>query len=189
MNTPSKWARMYHSRIGNGYPAYCRQQYRPFLEMIRMQILKFAHTVREEGCGAGTITKILAQDADHYQTVFCAFDADEYQVANARINLSSLPFEVPVYQGSHFEAQGGVDIIHAHGVLEHFSDHDIRRVLNRQRSEAEVVIHYVPLIGWGVGSYGDERLMSLADWVTKFRPNEWQPFNDGKDAVLMWRGL
>ncbi len=183
----SKWGQMYQSRVGNSYPAYCRRQYLPFLSLIRQHIIGRC-TIREEGCGVGTITKILAQDCDHEKVKFFAFDYDETQVSHTRANLNSLPFDVTVYQGSHFDHHGCVDVIHAHGVLEHFSDEEIRQVLMRQADEARVVIHYVPLEGWVSGSYGDERLLPLSHWVDAFTPDYYETFNGGRDVALMWIG-
>lgn len=189
----ANWNAHYESRIGESYPLYCRKQYKPFLNAIRAimfnQIsegLPRKLVVREEGCGIATITKILAQDA--FDSVeFRAFDYDTAQVNNSIKNLEDLENVKSVYQGDHFEDQGFADIIHAHGVLEHFSDEEIAKVLERQKREARVVIHYVPLEGWGkVGSYGDERLLSLDHWVETHKPARAFTFNDGKDAVLIW---
>lgn len=187
----SNWDAHYRSRVGESYPAHCRQAYRPFLETLRYYIkeLGFLNSnviVSEEGCGIATITKILAQDANHNITTFKCFDYNADQVKNAQANLRNLPKDIEVVEGNMFHYQGAASIIHAHGVLEHFSDEEIELVLNRQREEADVVIHYVPLEGWGEGSYGDERLLPLSHWVATFNPKHYYTFNDGKDAVLVW---
>ena len=46
----SKWGEMYRNRIGDTYPAYCRQQYQPFLSAIRHAMRQVQMgIVREEG--------------------------------------------------------------------------------------------------------------------------------------------
>lgn len=188
----SNWNAHYRSRVGESYPAHCRQAYRPFLETLRYYIKELGYTrprvlVREEGCGIATITKILAQDANPSKVAFQGFDYNTDQVRNSRENIKSLKHtHIDIREGNMFHYQGAASIIHAHGVLEHFSDEEIELVLNRQREEADVVIHYVPLEGWGEGSYGDERLLPLSHWVATFNPKHYYTFNDGKDAVLVW---
>ncbi|UKH48767.1 hypothetical protein QNH07_gp02 [Aeromonas phage BUCT696] len=184
----SKWAEMYRSRIGSSYPAYCRQQYRPFLQAIRdyMDACPIG-VIREEGCGIATITKILVQDADLSRFDFAAFDSNLEQVRNAESNLAGENADVAVFYGDIFDKFYPVELIHSHGVLEHFSDEDIQRILDRQLSEAKIVVHYVPLIGWDHQSYGDERLLPIDHWKVIHKPTYWQTFNNGKDAVLVWR--
>lgn len=183
----SKWGEMYRGRIGDSYPAYCREQYQPFLNVIRthMRGMRYA-AVREEGCGIATITKILAQDANPSRFSFSAFDLNQDQAASAISNLQSLKASVHVRVADIMEPQGHVDIIHSHGVLEHFGDVEITHILERQRKEAKVVVHYVPLIGWQHKSFGDERLLHIDHWREIHAPNAWLTFNDGKDAVLIW---
>lgn len=185
----SKWGEMYRNRIGESYPVYCRQQYRPFLDAIRKEMRKAQFAiVREEGCGIATITKILAQDADPHCFDFWACDNNTDQVANAKANLAMMRTHIEVRRENILErAQAAVDIIHSHGVLEHFSDEDIDLILARQKADCPVLVHYVPLEGWGTKSYGDERLLPIGYWVDRFKPSEWTMFNDGKDAVLIWR--
>ena len=184
----SKWGQMYLSRVGDSYPAYCRQQYRPFLEAIRNAMeSQGSGVVREEGCGIATITKVLAQDANLEKFEFVAFDSNIDQVQSAEANCRALAAAVAIYRDDIFKPSFAVEIIHSHGVLEHFSDVQIHNILERQRREAKVVVHYVPLIGWGHQSYGDERLLPIDHWKEIHKPTYWQTFNDGKDAVLVWR--
>ncbi|MGI4167761.1 class I SAM-dependent methyltransferase, partial [Klebsiella pneumoniae] len=168
---------------------YCRQQYRPFLDAIRKEMRKAQFAiVREEGCGIATITKILAQDADLEKFDFYAFDVNPDQVQNAVANLAMLSAHVQVqWMNILKDTHTPVDIIHSHGVLEHFPDEDIDLILARQKADCPVLVHYVPLDGWETKSYGDERLLSIDYWVDRFKPSEWFTFNDGKDAVLIWR--
>lgn len=183
----SKWGEMYRNRIGDTYPAYCRQQYQPFLSAIRHAMRQVQMgIVREEGCGIATITKILAQDADLSMFDFHAYDKNLDQVVNAEANCRGLVADVHTYYNDIFETSFPVEVIHSHGVLEHFSDVQIHNILERQRREAKVVIHYVPLDGWEVQSYGDERLLPIEHWVEIHKPNQWKVFNGGKDAVLIW---
>lgn len=188
----SKWGQMYLSRVGDSYPAYCRQQYRPFLDTIRNEIYDLSLsqpivTVREEGCGIATITKILAQDTDPKVVKYSVMDLNVDQVESAKANLRSLVQHVSIQCGDIMEPQEPASIIHSHGVLEHFNDVQIHNILERQCREAEIVVHYVPLIGWGYQSFGDERLLHAEHWIAAHQPYYWEIFNGGKDLVMVWR--
>jgi len=46
--------------------------------------------------------------------------------------------------------------------------------------------------GWVVdssnsgGSFGDERLLPVGYWISKFNPKSWKAFNKNKDLILEW---
>lgn len=43
------------------------------------------------------------------------------------------------------------------------------------------------LSGISPAPMGDERLLHIDHWREIHRPTYWQTFNDGRDAVLVWR--
>ena len=119
----SNWSRYYQSRIGEGYAKFVEKKYAPLLyELLQGN----PGSYREEGCGIGTITKCLVKtsQAHHVMT-----DLDNDQLALTRIN-------VPKIITSQLNIVNGiaekVDVIHSHGVLEHFEDTDIHQILKRQ---------------------------------------------------------
>jgi hypothetical protein len=80
------------------------------------------------------------------------------------------------------------DVIHSHGMLEHFSDGDIQRVLFAHEADGvRAAVHYVPGDKYEKPSYGDERLLPLSYWQDVHRPTKAFSFNDGFDYCLMWR--
>lgn len=184
----SKWSDFYKKRMTQGYVEHVKKQYKPFLDEI-INIAKDLDTPQpvllEAGCGIGTVTKALVQNG--LSAKMCAFDLCRDQVYSTDLNLYGL--DVNVFVGSilNQESYHQVDIIHSHGVLEHFSDEDIQRVLDIQKTKCKYLVHYVPLAGWVTGSFGDERLLSLEYWIMKFAPNSYKLFNDGKDACFVWK--
>lgn len=173
----SIWSTFYKNRVGNGYANYCRERYKPFINVITNNIN--VKNMREEGCGIATISKIIMQRVNINLSMF-DIDPDQVELSRENINSNS------PYIGSIFEKQGKTDLIFSHGVLEHFSDHDIRNILNRQKEEANIVIHYVPTNMYKTPSFGDERLMSVESWVNKFNPEYHFAFNNGHDLVLIF---
>jgi len=172
----SVWSDFYKSRVGNGYSNYCKDRYKPFIDSIISNIGK---NVREEGCGIATISKIIMQRVNIQMQMF---DIDPDQVELSKENTNS---NTP-YVGDIFSNHGKTDLIFSHGVLEHFSDNNIRNILNRQKQEANIVIHYVPTDKYKTPSFGDERLMSVDTWVNNFHPNYHFTFNNGHDLVLIF---
>lgn len=78
----------------------------------------------------------------------------------------------------------GADVVHSHGMLEHFDDHAIRQVIHNFR-QARVQVHYVPGL-YPEPSYGDERLMSVEQWEDICAPDQVLTFNDGLDYALIF---
>jgi hypothetical protein len=79
------------------------------------------------------------------------------------------------------------DVIHSHGLLEHFSDEDIRKIIKASCNDgARVIVHYVPSDRYEQPSFGDERLMSAGQWHEIVAPHNIIEFNDGYDLALVW---
>lgn len=195
------WSDYYKGRLGQSYVSHVYKNYKAHIEAIRLRITQLALSknnaikplrVVEAGCGIGSITINLADMSDHKTVICSGFDVSEGQVGNSRENalLNNVGDRVSFHKGDIFNSEMYKDahIIHSHGVLEHFSDDDIMKILLTQLSAPNVryVIHYVPLEGWKTPSYGDERLLPLTHWVNEFAPTRTFAFNDGKDAVLVW---
>lgn len=182
----SKWAQMYKSRVGESYPDYVQKQYQSFIGEI-CGVIEHDSKVLEAGCGIATISKVVGRQFKDVS--INAIDIDIDQVSLATQNVLN-HHNILVNSGSILDPRiyEGQSIIHSHGVLEHFEDSDIAKILGYQKEVTKVgnVIHYVPLEGWVTGSYGDERLLSLDYWMDTFRPIKAITFTGGKDAVLVW---
>jgi hypothetical protein len=122
----------------------------------------------EEGCGIGTMSKILG--------VTRSFDLDRGMIDLSCRNL------IPAVQKS-ITIPVECDLFFSHGVLEHLSDDIIHQVINRGGRQ----VHYVPSNHYSAPSFGDERLMSAMEWKSKFNPDTVIEFNNGKDLVLIWQ--
>ena len=175
----SAWSQFYKDRCNDGYVEYVQRRYRPFLE----EILRHCPTsFLEEGCGIGTISKILEilkpggtfhlSDRDHdimgLASQFTRFDP--------KLDNIILGYRAPK----------SVDVAFGHGVLEHFEDFEIQAILDRQYEISNRVVHYVPTDLYKVPSFGDERLLPPEYWVSEFDPTHWFTFNQGHDLCLVW---
>jgi len=177
----SKWSQYYENRLGNGYADYAASRYQP---MIKLLLSLDQGTMREEGCGIGTISRILLTLNPNINLTICDNDTDILKLA--KINLHNL--KVKDIQKCNIAAKPSIltDTIFSHGVLEHFSDIGIKRVLTRQKQYSANIVHYVPTDGYSTPSFGDERLMSIDWWLNTWNPKSYELFNDNKDLILIW---
>lgn len=175
----SVWSDFYAGRVGSGYADYCKVRYLPFLQEL-MDNDKDT-TFREEGCGIGTMSRILLEN-NYYNIEM--FDLDPKQLEMAKTNTHDA---LTAYVGNILSYHMPVDVIFSHGVIEHFEDCQIRTVLARQIATArKSVVHYVPTDGYDEPTFGDERLMSVEWWLENFQPSRYVMFNDNKDLMLVW---
>ena len=181
-----QWAEFYAGRMGSRYKQHVRRKYNPFIQAIShagYAIAKHGHrpVFREEGAGIGTVTSVLHSCLSYRADLFM-FDKDEEQAARASKN-TGLFCDV----GCILESHSKVDVVHTHGVLEHFNDTDIKHIVQRQVHEAShAVIAYVPSAKYKEPSFGDERLLTLSEWRRLVQPTHAFDFNDNHDICLMW---
>lgn len=181
-----EWAEFYKGRLlSDGYRQYAAQRYAPFLDCIR-QNLKRGDRVVEVGCGLATMTALLAENRTQRPWVgFRCFDINQDMVAYARQNLHE---GYPVDVGdARLPTHVKPDVVHSHGMLEHFSNDDIRKVIQAHRDDgARIAIHYVPGDKYETPSFGDERLLPVRAWQEIANPSAVLTFNDGYDYAMIW---
>lgn len=185
------WHTFYANRMNDRYREHVATRYAPYLNAVVAAAQAFPYeTVADYGCGAGFTARAIAQRTHRNPLVL--LDKDEKVLALARENVDPVARRTGVYYLAkdflHNYEMPCVGVSCGHGVLEHFSDADITRMLHRQLDFSRVVIHYVPTDRYEAPSFGDERLMPVKWWADKFSPNHWETFNDGHDLLMMWYG-
>lgn len=175
----SNWSDYYINRVGESYAKYCQDRYAVYINSV----IELEGSISEEGCGIGTMSRIFTA----YNRRVARISDMDIDMAKLAAKNTGLTVDIADIRHMHYEVNP--DIICSHGVLEHFSDSDIVRIINRQRAQANKrVIHYVPSDKYEKGSFGDERLMSPTQWIDLVNPDKIVAFNDEKDLVLLWRG-
>jgi cyclopropane fatty-acyl-phospholipid synthase-like methyltransferase len=178
----SAWATFYEGRHGDDYLNYAKQRYAPFICEIAHRI-HLGDTVLELGAGTGTITKALLEHYPIHPVTFIASDKDKdmRRILSQRFDKSNVSVidldakRIPTVFA---------DVVHSHGMLEHFDDHTIRDVI-RAHSHARVQVHYVPGL-YDEPTFGDERLLPAEAWMDICAPEQIIKFNDGLDYALIF---
>lgn len=178
----SPWATFYAGREGHSYLEYVKERYQPYIHAI-IDRIKHDDLVLELGTGTGTITKALVDSCYIPGVDFAATDIDPEMAVIARQRLAT--DNVPVWisdaiKGHPVKAQ----VVHSHGMLEHFADDDIRKIIDAYR-HARVQVHYVPG-EYKEPTFGDERLMPVSAWWQICKPDQIITFNDGLDYALVF---
>lgn len=178
----SKWNKFYQNRIGDSYLIYAAKRYSPFIDVLQKAVReKQATRVGEFGCGIGTITKLMEKSS----LTFTLIDNDEEILA-----LTEYQFHTKVDRQKHdilIPIEKKFDIIHSHGVLEHFTPNEVKQIIDNQLKISPCLIHYVPSDKYDYRSFGDERLLSKEEWNGLIHPTEIIEFNNGYDLILIWK--
>lgn len=167
-----KWKDFYKERINSSYQDYFNQRYKIMIDLA--ENLSSKNIIMELGCGIGSISKSLKSRGFNS----FGFDISEDMVDLANRNLGDSRF----YQGDIFKTEFPEDILKiTHGVLEHFSDQEIKSICNRCKNS----LHYVPLDKYKTPSFGDERLLSYQHWIELVNPKAYVLFNDDHDLIFI----
>lgn len=179
----SPWSDFYESRLTYAYLNNFKNKYALFLSILEAQIRKSNFVAEEHGCGIGTVTKLLKSGWHRGHFVLIDNDRDVLHMATTNVTRERVVFALKdIREEMPFMA----DVIYSHGVLEHFPDTDICRIIQNQKMRASTIIHCVPSNEYKTPSFGDERLMPPMSWQRICNPDSIMSFNGGKDLILNW---
>jgi hypothetical protein len=186
----SPWKSFYKGRCGGkggaSYFEYFKKQYEPFLRVARIFAASAQGPSLELGAGLGNTTAYLQElDAsegmhrEHHVLEQCPEMGVLLQrrFGSSVTHVRACALEYTTRKPYH--------LVHSHGLLEHFTDAEITKIIGNHRGAAAQV-HYVPGEGHGEPSFGDERLLPIDHWVDLTRPDSHFTFNDGKDYCLVY---
>lgn len=176
------WYEFYNQKCNVKYYNYVHDKYNPFISKIIEEMHPRAK-IAEFGCGMGNITKALMYVNQHAN--YTLIDNSNEMLDLAEQNLDTLNLNIECWDILTPYPER-FDLIHSHGVLEHFSDDEIKQIIENQLSICNKLIHYVPSSKYNYQSYGDERLLSKSYWRKNFKPTNIIEFNDGYDLILIW---
>lgn len=212
------WSEYYKDRVRNrDYMEAFGYKYSRFIEEIVLNIKRLTIKtgtpiiLKEEGCGIGTISLVISYSEDKIISTFglaCSSETEEVsKVVLSDLNASMLELcyknTNPVFSGSYlgqvpfFYAKENIcepkffesrTLIITHGVLEHFSDDDIKKIMSTYDNDKVLFqAHYVPTNKYESPSFGDERLLSVDTWVSLVKPDYYILDNGGTDLYMFKR--
>lgn len=212
MNT---WDNFYQSRVCNNIyvNAFCKK-YNRFIEEIIVNIQQISYNLKtplilkEEGCGIGTVSLAISQIGERLFNSFGLTDSSDTKkiskVVFSDINIpmlelcckNTLSISTDNYFGKAplFYAKENIcepkffesfTVVVTHGVLEHFSDEDITKIMSTYNNDKVLFqAHYVPTCQYAFPSFGDERLLPVDDWIALIKPDYYLLDNGGKDLYM-----
>lgn len=126
-------------------------------------------SILEVGIGKGSMSIILGSLG--FQVTGVDNDESLVRLASKRIQNTYLCRRVTFavadgfHLGDFFSGDPLFDCCFSQGLLEHFSDEEIRRLLNEQLRVTRVAIFSVPSVFFPFQEFGNERLLSIEEWV------------------------
>lgn len=159
--TATDWSRFRVERISTG--TYLKRN------LIHAELLLAARrrargAVLEVGIGSGAQSAILSRSVD----LTVSIDNDARILAAARPNLDRFGPGVRLVSADAFALPFDRDafgVAISQGLMEHFDDASIGRLLREQLRVCRSVVFSVPSVNYPRQDVGDERLMSPREWA------------------------
>lgn len=157
------WAEYYETASGWDYMVEILYHHRVFVGRLLREIGPRG-TALECGCGSAMMSVFLSMTGAQVS----ALDRDTGVLERARANAEAWNQSLDLIEGDLFELDAlgrKWDVTFSQGVLEHFSDEQIRELVEQSLSVSDVFVFSVPSRWYKVQDFGDERLMDAADWA------------------------
>ena len=169
------WSAFYAERVNNiGYINTFGNKYKKLINFIDSCLNMYPDLiVKEEGCGIGNVSKAHYLFGQHPAKKYLLTDVDNRMLMLATKNMEGISNVEFANENILEECDYPEEtLVITHGVLEHFSDADLLKIMHRHRHEnVKHQGHYVPLDGYSAPSFGYERLLSAMDWIHKVNPS------------------
>lgn len=178
------WKTFYEKRINSSYQEYFNKRYAFLINLI---IGMGITSLKEEGVGIGSVMKALPLSIDCMGSDICDEMLDLCRRNNSHRQPVLWKEDIVTGESIDFFHEVDVQACISHGVIEHFDDETIKKIIDRQKSQFSTVIHYVPSDQYEIPSFGDERLLSKEYWLNLVNPTYLYEENEGKDLYLVFK--
>lgn len=155
-----EWSEVYYEPAGVAHFIENIHVHKSFLDQL---CLKPHSRVLEVGCGSGTMSVFMS----HLGSDVTAVDRDASILERAEKASKELNGSVKFMEADAFElpfSDKEFDMAFSQGVLEHFSDEDILKLVREQLRVAKCVFFSVPNNFYRHRDFGNERLMAKREW-------------------------
>ena len=163
------WADFYRSICGNRVRLEGNiLEHTPFIFEV-VQYVKPGDKVLEIGSGTGVMGWPLVQAGVKVISV----DNDPGILEMAQINSLVLGADIEYQEADAFHlpfSDREFRVAFSEGLIEHYSDDDIAKLVAEHQRVADVVVISVPLKGCGNIAFGNERWMTIEEWEDILKP-------------------
>ena len=209
------WDEYYKSRVRNNeYRDAFRLKYGLFLKEIIFNIKRLAQELgtpvilKEEGCGIGPVSLSISSMEEKLLGSMGLTSVSETKEVSKVIFSDISPVMLglchentcPIYSGGYlgrvpfFYCRENIcepkffespSIVVTHGVLEHFADDDIMKIISTYDNDNVLFqAHCVPTNRYKRPSFGDERLLAPEVWDALIKPDYYILDNNGCDLYM-----
>lgn len=184
----SEWYKFYQDRQNIIYKKHIETRYEEFIHYLINALpdkgKKPVH-IHEAGCGAANLSLALYKQLKDIEINFHISMSDKCKDM-LELAHENVPEAYKALIDMTKDTLPKADIIFSHGVLEHFNDEQIARIVANQLDSTDKVVHYVPSAKYKKPSFGDERLLTPEEWQEICNPTSIIEFNGGYDLILVW---
>lgn len=195
------WYAFYQNRLNSRYIEHLENRYDYFISNIENYVTELQSDfsienimIVELGAGCSNISRILYDrlNPKYNNVFFTAVEQDEKMCQLSKINIGKRAiqlFRADALKLDYTESCNKTAYIFmSHGLLEHFPDCDITKILS-YKTDKNITkhFHYVPSYKYETPSFGDERLLSKAQWesiLVKTKNAKIEQFNNGFDYLI-----
>lgn len=165
----ASWADFYEEVCGNKRLLEGNiLEHRLFVENIG-RFVKPGDKILEIGSGTGVMGWPLAQAGVKVVSI----DNDPEILRMAQINAGVLGADIEFQEADAFHlpfSDREFKVSFSLGLLEHFSDEDIARLVAEHQRVADVVVVGMPIKGNKAPAFGDERYLTMEEWEALLKP-------------------
>jgi glycosyltransferase involved in cell wall biosynthesis/ubiquinone/menaquinone biosynthesis C-methylase UbiE len=124
--------------------------------------------VIESGCGPATMSIFLSWPEHNIQEVI-AVDNDANVLKQVEKNIKDFGGKnIKAVNADAFTYSETADVVFSQGVLEHFDNDELKRIIDNQLKQAPIVIHSVPNNDYKKIDFGNERLLTDEQYLNIF---------------------
>lgn len=187
----SEWGQFYDERFAFGRILDNLGLHAPLLGPV---LDARPQNVIEVGVGSGSMSALLSR----FVPRVVGIDNDKTVLAKAREVNGTMQGSADFREADAFALAkefpaGSFDFALSQGLLEHFSDEEIRALVREQVAIAQTVLVSVPSYWYPQQDFGNERLMKPADWERILAPLGFhvkvEPYGYGRHRknLFLWR--
>lgn len=160
----SKWSEYYNKEIENlgGNSLFIKHKKKEKKELIK-RIKKYTNnTCLEAGCGTGAISTSMALEGYKVTSI----DSDKEMIKIAEKISSGFKKKPNFVIENINNLNYNVDVVFNHGVMEHFNNKEIIKLINVFLLSAKTFVFSVPssILSEDDKIYGDERFLNKKQW-------------------------